>query len=266
MSVAEPPSNSARGLRLVSDEGRTVAQPPMSPPQPPAHPSMPSRNGHANDVTGDKDNGLAEGSGQIVAGDPAMDELRAIDDNELYAAVEAVLMVATEPVPAEVLASVTLAPTESVHAICDDLAREYASAERGFTLVRIAGGYQLQSCAAAAEYVERFVGSRRSARLSAAAMETLAVVAYKQPVSRAQINAIRGVNADGVVRTLCDQGYVAEVARDPGPGHASLLGTTPMFLERLGLDSLDDLPSLAELSPDPDAVEALDRLAAGRGG
>ena len=175
-------------------------------------------------------------------------------------------MVATEPVPPEVLASVTALGTAAVEAMCDDLAREYAAAERGFMLVRVAGGYQLQSAAAAAEYVERFVGGRRSPRLSAAAMETLAVVAYKQPVSRAQISAIRGVNADGVVRTLMDQDYIAEVDRDPGPGNASLLGTTPKFLARLGLDGLDDLPSLAELSVDAEAVAEFDRLAAERSG
>ena len=92
------------------------------------------------------------------------------------------------------------------------------------------------------------------------------MVAYKQPISRAQISAIRGVNADGVVRTLADQGYIAEIGRDPGPGNASLLGTTDLFLERLGFDDLDDLPSLAELDVDPDAVEAMDRLAAARSG
>ena len=95
-------------------------------------------------------------------------------------------------------------------------------------------------------------------------METLAVVAYKQPISRAQISAIRGVNADGVVRTLADQGYIVEVARDQGPGNAALLGTTSAFLERLSLDSLDELPSLAELRVDPDAMEAMDRLVASK--
>jgi len=227
---------------------------------------MPSGRNQAVNGTSTSQNGHAESAPGVETGDIRLGEQRAFDDDVLYAAIEAVLMVATEPVPAEVLAAVIGAPATSVQAVCNELAREYAQAERGFTLMQVAGGYQLQTAAAVAEYVERFVGSRRSARLSAAAMETLAVVAYKQPVSRAQISAIRGVNADGVVRTLADQGYIAEVARDPGPGNAALLGTTPTFLERLSLDSLDDLPSLAELSVDADAVEAMDRLAAGRSG
>lgn len=269
MSGPHQPVDAARGLRLVSDEGRTVAEPP-APPQtrsePPPHPSMPGRHGHGSGDETDLRNGLAEFAAEVLNGEPRLDESRAIDDHELYAAIEAVLIVATEPISAEVLASVVAAPMTSVEVICDELAREYAAAGRGFTIARVAGGYQMQSAASCAEYVERFVGGRRSGKLSAAAMETLAVVAYKQPISRAQISAIRGVNADGVVRTLADQGYIAEIGRDPGPGTASLLGTTDLFLERLGLDRLDDLPSLAELSVDPDAVEAMDRLVADQRG
>ena len=276
MSGTLPPTGAARSLRLVSDEGRTVveprdapADPAAAPPahssaQPPAHPSIPASGG-THDGASQTHNGLADIAAESGVEDPQFDGSRSVDDSELYAAIEAVLMVATEPVPADVLAAVTGAPTASVQAICNELAREYANAERGFTLMQVAGGFQLQTAAAVAEYVERFVGSRRSARLSAAAMETLAVVAYKQPISRAQISAIRGVNADGVVRTLADQGYVAEVGRDPGPGNAALLGTTTIFLERLGLHSLDELPSLAELSVDTDAVEAMDREVASLG-
>ncbi|WP_419907543.1 SMC-Scp complex subunit ScpB [Candidatus Poriferisodalis sp.] len=227
---------------------------------------MPASNGHASGGTTGTPNGLAEIAADLLNGERQLNGSRAVDDQELYAAIEAVLIVATEPVPADVLASVTAAPIASVAVICDELAAEYAAAGRGFTVVRIAGGYQMQSAASCSEYVERFVGGRRSGRLSAAAMETLAVVAYKQPISRAQISAIRGVNADGVVRTLADQGYIAEIGRDPGPGNASLLGTTDLFLERLGFDDLDDLPSLAELDVEPDEVEAMDRLAATRSG
>lgn len=276
MSAGGPQSVPGRGLRLVSDEGRTVAEPPERtvpepPPSqpdsgPPPHPSMPASNGHVSGGTTGTPNGLAEIAADLLNGERQLNGSRAVDDQELYAAIEAVLIVATEPVPADVLASVTAAPIASVAVICDELAAEYAAAGRGFTVVRVAGGYQMQSAASCSEYVERFVGGRRSGRLSAAAMETLAVVAYKQPISRAQISAIRGVNADGVVRTLADQGYIAEIGRDPGPGNASLLGTTDLFLERLGFDDLDDLPSLAELDVEPDAVEAMDRLAATRSG
>ena len=106
--------------------------------------------------------------------------------------------------------------------------------------------------------VERFVLHDQKARLSGAALETLAIVAYKQPISRAQVASIRGVDPDGVIRTLQARGYIDEVGRDDGPGNAILFGTTQQFLEKLGLDSLDDLPPIAEFIPDADVVEALE--------
>jgi segregation and condensation protein B len=126
-------------------------------------------------------------------------------------------------------------------------------------LVRVAGGYRFQSHPDLAPYVERFALEGQSARLSAAALETLAIVAYKQPVSRAQVAAIRGVNVDGVMRTLQVRGYVEEVGRDPGPGLAVLYGTSRMFLERLGLDTVDDLPPLGAFVPSTEVVEALEQ-------
>ena len=107
-------------------------------------------------------------------------------------------------------------------------------------------------------YVERYVLEGQSARLSAAALETLAIVAYKQPVSRAQVAAIRGVNADAAMRTLQGRGLVAEVGRDPGPGQAVLYGTTPLLLERLGLNSIDELPSLTQFVPGPEIMDSLE--------
>ena len=130
---------------------------------------------------------------------------------------------------------------------------------RGFTLVRVAGGYRYQTHPDMAPYVERFVLDGQTARLSAPALETLAIVAYKQPVSRAQLAAIRGVSVESTLSTLEQRGYVAEVGHDPGPGQAILYGTTQLFLERLGLDSLSDLPPLAEFVPEPSVVEALER-------
>ena len=135
---------------------------------------------------------------------------------------------------------------------------------RGFVLERVAGGYRFASHPDCAPYVERFVLAREPVRLSGAALETLGIIAYKQPVSRAQIAAIRGVNVDGVVRTLQRRGLVEEVARDPGPGNAVLFGTSGLFLESLGLDSLADLPPLGEFVPDAEVTESLD--AALRGG
>jgi segregation and condensation protein B len=107
-------------------------------------------------------------------------------------------------------------------------------------------------------YVERYLLDGQRARMSGAALETLAIVAYKQPISRAQIASIRGVDPDGVLRTLAARGYVAQVAIDPGPGQAALFGTTPQFLEKLGLNSLSDLPALAEFVPGAEVVEALE--------
>jgi segregation and condensation protein B len=174
-------------------------------------------------------------------------------------AIEAVVMAAVEPVEPRLLAELVELPVTRVEELCAQLADEYESEGRGFVLVRVAGGYRYQTHPNEIAYVERFVLEGQHARLSPAALETLAIVAYKQPVSRAQVSAIRGVDADGVLRTLVARGYVAEIGHDPGPGRATLYGTTPAFLERLGLDSLRDLPALADFVPAADIVEALER-------
>ncbi|HEX2064433.1 MAG TPA: SMC-Scp complex subunit ScpB [Acidimicrobiales bacterium] len=174
-------------------------------------------------------------------------------------AVEAVVMVAEQPVEPGMLAQLLEVSPSRVEELCSRLAASYEDEERGFVLVRVAGGYRFQSHPDLASYVERFALEGQSARLSAAALETLAIVAYKQPVSRAQIGAIRGVNVDGVLRTLTQRGYVEEVARDPGPGQAALYGTTRQFLERLGLDSIDQLPPLGDFVPGAEVVEALEQ-------
>jgi len=179
--------------------------------------------------------------------------------NEASRAIEAILMVADEPIDPHLLAQLLEVAPARVEEICAELAAQYEADDRGFVLVRVAGGYRFQSHADLAPYVERFVLEGQSARLSAAALETLAIVAYKQPVSRAQIAAIRGVNVDGVMRTLQQRGYIEEVARDPGPGQATLFGTSRMFLESLGLDSLDELPALGDFVPGPEVVEALEQ-------
>jgi len=167
-------------------------------------------------------------------------------------------MVADEPVEPHLLAQLLEVSPARIEEICDEIASEYEAEDRGFQLVRVAGGYRFQSHPDLSPYVERFVLEGQSARLSAAALETLAIVAYKQPVSRAQIGAIRGVNADGVIRTLLSRGYIAEVGRDPGPGQAVLYGTTTLFLERLGLDRVDELPALAQFVPGAEIMEALE--------
>ncbi len=173
-------------------------------------------------------------------------------------AIEAIVMVSTDPVPETVLAQVTELPVATIRAICQELASGYANQERGFQFAEVAGGWRYQSHGELADYVERYVREGQVARLSGAALETLAIIAYKQPISRAQASSIRGVNVDGVLRTLEQRGFVEEVARDDGPGQAILFGTTVMFLERLGIASVKDLPPLGEFVPSAAVVEALE--------
>ena len=173
-------------------------------------------------------------------------------------AIEAILLVAVEPVPTDMLAQLLEQPSATIDRLCGELAAAYADAGHGFELVRVAGGWRYQTHADLAPYVERFLLDGQRARMSSAALETLAIIAYKQPLSRLQIASIRGVDPDGVIRTLVARGYVTEVGRDTGPGQAILYGTTPSFLEKLGLDSITDLPPIAEFVPGADVVEALE--------
>ncbi|MDP1820891.1 MAG: SMC-Scp complex subunit ScpB [Acidimicrobiales bacterium] len=180
------------------------------------------------------------------------------DTTDARRAIEAVLMVAEQPVEAQLLAQLLEMPVAQVTQLCTDLAADYEAADRGFSLVNVAGGWRYQSHPDLAAYVERFVLEGQSARLSGAALETLAIVAYKQPVSRAQVAAIRGVNVDGVMRTLQVRGFIEETGKDPGPGQAVLFGTTSLFLERLGIQGIEDLPGLSEFVPGADIVEHLE--------
>lgn len=180
--------------------------------------------------------------------------------DEWMRAIEAVLMAATEPVEPQVLAQLIERPVAEVEGLCALLAAECSG--RGFILAKVAGGYRFQTHPDLAPYVERYLLEGRHARLSGAALETLAVIAYKQPVTRTQLSAVRGVDVDGVVRSLLDRGYIEEVGRTEGVGHPIQYGTTRLFLERLGLESLEKLPALADLVPDPGVMEELEaRLA-----
>lgn len=181
-----------------------------------------------------------------------------LEMTENHRAIEAILMVAEDPIEEHLLAQLLEVSPARIVEMCEELADAYAADDRGFVLVRVAGGFRFQSHPDLAAYVERFVVEGQSSRISTAALETLAIVAYKQPISRHQVSSIRGVNVDGVVRTLTHRGLIEEVERDSGPGNAVLFGTTPMFLERLGLDTLDDLPPLAQFVPAADVVEALE--------
>jgi segregation and condensation protein B len=177
---------------------------------------------------------------------------------EYLRAIEAVVLVAHDPVPPDVLAQLLERPTHDIEEWCELLAAEYRRDDRGFELVKVAGGYRFQTHSDLVAYVERFLLHDSRARLSSAALETLAIIAYKQPISRAQIASIRGVDPDGVIRTLQSRGYIDAVGRDSGPGQAVLYGTTTEFLEKLGINSVGDLPPIAEFIPSADVVEALE--------
>jgi len=168
---------------------------------------------------------------------------------DLRMSLEAVLLVADEPVAEELLAEVTGAATAEVAAALRALADSYTAERRGFDLREVAGGWRLYTRDECAAVVERFVSDGQEIRLTQAALETLAVVAYRQPVSRARVSAVRGVNCDGVMRTLVLRGLVEEAGSDPETG-AILFQTTGYFLERLGLARLSDLPDLLPFLPD----------------
>lgn len=173
-------------------------------------------------------------------------ELQVLD---LRPALEAVLMVADQPLDHLTLAQAVGHPPTEVQTALEELADEYTEQGRGFELRNVAGGWRFYSREPYAPAVERFVLEGQHARLTQAALETMAVVAYRQPISRSRISAIRGVNVDGVVRTLVTRGLITEAGND-GESGATLYVTTPYFLERMGLDDLDQLPDLAPLLPE----------------
>ena len=170
-------------------------------------------------------------------------------DAETRKALEAILLVVDEPVDPNTLAQVLEVATDEVVAVLRTLRAEYVDQGRGFVLREVAGGWRLYTDPGAAPYVERFVLHGRSGRLSQAALETLAIIAYKQPVTRARVSEIRGVDADGAVRSLVNRGLVEEVGRETTPGQPLLYGTTSAFLERLGLTDVSQLPPLPDMTP-----------------
>ncbi|MEU1621585.1 SMC-Scp complex subunit ScpB [Streptomyces sp. NPDC005722] len=197
--------------------------------------------------------GTVEGTEGTAGGAPA--GLLSVAELELRPALEAVLMVVDEPVTEETLSKVLERPRREIATALHDLAEEYAAQGRGFDLRLIAGGWRFYTRPAYAAAVEKFVLDGQQARLTQAALETLAVVAYRQPVSRSRVSAVRGVNCDGVMRTLLQRGLVEECGTEAETG-AILYRTTNYFLERMGLRGLDELPELAPFLPEADAVEA----------
>lgn len=201
--------------------------------------------------------------GTTLGGTPTVDELAfdvAILPGGAEAALEAVLMVADEPVPAVQLATVLGLPTGRVEELLAGLATEYrgdaGGRPRGFELRELAGGWRIYSAPAHSDVVGRFVLDGQAARLTQAALETLAVIAYRQPVTRGQVSAVRGVNVESVMRTLVARGLVAEAGTEPSG--AVLYVTTPYFLERMGMASLDELPPLAPYLPDLESLSGID--------
>ncbi|NBO25275.1 MAG: SMC-Scp complex subunit ScpB [Actinobacteria bacterium] len=194
------------------------------------------------------------------ATDVEVDDGVSLGAPSIRSALEALLMVTEEPMSTATLATLTRTPEDVVVATLHDLAQEYDVQERGFDLRELGGGWRYWTRDNCAQVVERFVLDGQHGRLSQAGLETLAVVAYRQPVTRARISAIRGVNVDGVVRTLVTRGLIEEVGHDHETG-AHLYRTTTYFLERLGLKSLDELPPIAAHLPMPDNVEEVLDLA-----
>ncbi|HEX2049990.1 MAG TPA: SMC-Scp complex subunit ScpB [Actinomycetota bacterium] len=177
---------------------------------------------------------------------------------------EAILLVADEPVPAGEIGEVLECPRDEVEATLRALATEYEADDRGFVLRETAGGWRLYTSPDCTPWLERFVSGQSHARLTGAALEVLAIVAYRGPVSRAQIADVRGVDSDGVVRTLVTRGLVREVGRESSPGAPALFAVSDAFMERLGLKSLDELPPLTDFMPDAEAVEEMEaRLSPG---
>jgi segregation and condensation protein B len=179
------------------------------------------------------------------------------DENSLEQRLEAMLTVALEPISAEELADVAETDAAEVSAVLRAMREQYVQDRRGFQLAELASGWVMQSSPDVAQWVTRFANRDVSHRLSSAALETLAIIAYRQPISRAQITALRGVNVDGVVRLLEQRGYIEEVGRAPGPGQSILYGSTELFLDRLGLSSLADLPPIEDFLVPLETAEAL---------
>ncbi|MFE1833605.1 SMC-Scp complex subunit ScpB [Streptomyces sviceus] len=192
---------------------------------------------------------MSEETTEAPAGPPSVADL------DLKPALEAVLMVVDEPATEEHLSKILERPKRQITRALRELAGEYAAQGRGFELRHVANGWRFYTRAAYAPAVERFVLDGQQARLTQAALETLAVVAYRQPVSRSRVSAVRGVNCDGVMRTLLQRGLVAEAGTEPETG-AILYVTTNYFLERMGLRGLDELPELAPFLPEAEAIEA----------
>ena len=193
-----------------------------------------------------------------------MDNLESLAENSLKGALEALLLVSSDPVSASQLSAVLHVAPGEVASLLAELKVEYEEANRGFQLREVAGGWRLFTHPAFHEQVEAFVLSWDTQKLSQAALETLAVIAYHQPVTREMVKGIRGVNSDGVISSLVDKGLIREMGRDPQRGQAIIYGTTNAFLEKFGLRSTRDLPDLEQFAPDEQARQFIRERLSGR--
>lgn len=193
-----------------------------------------------------------------------MQDLENLGPDSTKGALEALLLVSSDPVPATDLAGILgIAPGEAASLLAE-LSAEYADANRGFQLREVAGGWRLFTHPAYHDAVERYVLSWDTRHLSQAALETLAVIAYHQPVTREGVKAVRGVNSDGVISSLREKGLVREVGREGDRSRAALYGTTRRFLEEFGLKSLRDLPPLEDFAPDEESRQFIRERLSGR--
>lgn len=193
-----------------------------------------------------------------------MDNLESLAENSLKGALEALLLVSSDPVSASQLSAVLDVAPGEVASLLAELKVEYEEANRGFQLREVSGGWRLFTHPAFHEQVEAFVLSWDTQKLSQAALETLAVIAYHQPVTREMVKGIRGVNSDGVISSLVDKGLIREMGRDPQRGQAIIYGTTNAFLEKFGLRSTRDLPDLEQFAPDEQARQFIRERLSGR--
>ena len=207
----------------------------------------------------DPELGSGDAADEGIVEDVPQDQL-AFDVNDypggLRSAIEAVLLVIDEPVTELEIASALEIPVPDVESALVELEEGYAVQQRGFTLRQVGGGWRIYSRSEYAPVVSKFILAGQQAKLTQASLETLAVIAYRQPVSRARVSAVRGVNVDGVIRTLLTRGLIEEVGTDE-ESTATFYGTTSYFLERLGLQTLDDLPALAPYLPEVDMLDEI---------
>ncbi|WP_116451871.1 SMC-Scp complex subunit ScpB [Blastococcus litoris] len=237
---------------VAAELAARVADQPLEVPEPPPVPQEPDP-----DVEPAPEPPQDPTPADVPAGEPAPDEaeeqLELLAPEELRGGLEALLFVMDDPVDEQTLAGALRCPVEQVRSGLAELAEGYDRRRSGLTLRRVGEGWRLYTREEHAPVVERYLVDGQRSRLTQAALETLAVIAYRQPVTRARVSAIRGVGVDGVMRTLLTRGLVHEVGSDPDSG-GGLYATTPLFLERLGLASLADLPELAPLLPETSAM------------